>query len=943
MSFSRKITLIILTVLATASVSLLFGCGKINGGEIKPAPSKTNYTVSFVDENGASIYDSKTYSIGEKAEKPEKPTRTGYVFKYWAYDGKRYNFNATPDVDIALVAVWEQTYISHTVTLEVNGFYEYISCLDGETFTLPESEERKADEKFTYTFEKWVTITDGVKQDAEKEVVVTEDLHFVAEFTETLRVYTVTFIDKDHKEFYGYSLNYGEKITLPETNPENTSDKAYEYAFVGWNGYESEMTVKGNTCFVANYKAVPRVYEITYKAFDDVVKTEYCAYEGTLTFPTGFSYVGYDFSSWEYNGETLSETSLVDGDMEIIATFTPKKYNVFFDTLSVYVKEPMEFTIEDEMLIPEDANMAMDGYEFLGWYIGSEKVEKIKKGTYGNLTLTARWKDSNFVLVTELKGVSKVYDKTSAPLTFEAEYHDKEITVEYNWYFKPNGETEFKLLEEKGSVLNVSEVKDSGEYYAKAVVGAKQLESAKVTVTIEKAEQVIYVQKEQVYVYDGELHGLQGVSLLSGDAEPIISYGDSEYDGLIDAGEITVTIIVGETDNYKEAMTTAKLIVEPKKVQVFSREIEYNGNNLWKDVELYYYDINGNEQVANAINPYDIIDVGNYPVDAVCDSANYVVGDEYVTVVKVLPTDYTGEVPSVPEQTGYINKTVSSIVLPDSSFVWKNVEEVMTKEGEYDAYYNAGTNYKPTPVKISVKLKAKVTFKTGGGDTGFDDVTKDVNLGGKVIFPVGTNDDGEELIWFANDAGVGRFYRGNAETPSATDNVTYYGLWYYQTKSSEYSTDGTTLTKYNGKVYSRMILPTDAQYNAVYPSSTTWNPGDAFGVFNSNTLTCLIIPKNITKINYRKYISSLTEVDAFSYCGKLSDVIIEGNCDLSKLTFTGKGTSGHAITNLTLLSTGATRASSENSLSCNVWVSTANTGAFSSAVWGDNVKNFETL
>ena len=947
MKLLKRVSLIIFALTTIASVVVFCGCDKSNNKTGGTEPPKTEFTVTFVDADGEKIYDDKTYRIGEKIVEPAEPLKTGYSFRCWTYDGRRYNFDALPDADVELVADFEQTFVSRVVTLEINGNYEYISCLDGANFVLPQTAFRKADKQYIYDFEKWVIVDDGSEKDASGEYKVTKDLHFVAKFTQTLQSYTVTFIDNNYNEFASFKLNYGEEITLPDATPKGSMDKAYEYTFAGWNGYVPEMTVAGNVCFVANYKASPRVYEITYKAFDDVVKTETCAYDGALNFPTDFSYKGYDFSAWQWDGKLIDETAKVVGDMEIVATFTPIKYDIIFNTLSLYSKEPLQFTIEDEFVIPNDENMAMDGYEFLGWYVGDKKVEKIVKGTCGNVTLTARWSDKNFVLVTELTGVDKVYDKLPERLVYEVEYHDESLTVSYDWYFKATGEKEYTLLEEKGSTITVVNVLDSGEYYAKAVVNTgtkvKTSESAKVTVSIQKAEQRIHVQDVQTYVYDGELHGIKGIALSDASAEPIIGYGDSEYDGLIDSGEITVTITVPETDNYKEAMTTVKLVVEPRKVRIFAEELEYTGNDLWKDVSLYYTDVAGERQPAGAIEPYSIIDAGVYDVKAQPDSKNYVLDEQYTTIVKVLPAEYTGLVPEIAEQTGYINKTVSSIVLPDSSFVWKDVEEVMTKEGEYDAYYNAGANYKPRPVKISVKLIAKITFKTGNGDTGYDDTTTDVALGKTLVFPTVTNGDGEELIWFANDLGVGKFYRGDAKTPVVDDNKTYYGLWYYQSKASEYTTKGSVLHIYKGKVHARMILPTDSQYDSVYASDTTWNVSEALGIFNSGNLKSLIIPSNITKINHRKYISSATEVDAFGYCSNLSDVIIEGNCQISKLSFTSKGQGAHAITNLTLLGNGASRAANDNKLECNVWVSLLNASVYGSDVWGDKIKNYETL
>lgn len=52
------------------------------------------------------------------------------------------------------------------------------------------------------------------------------------------------------------------------------------------------------------------------------------------------------------------------------------------------VNNPTSYTVEDEIVLIASEK---DGYDFDGWYNGENKVEKIEKGSCGDITLTAHW------------------------------------------------------------------------------------------------------------------------------------------------------------------------------------------------------------------------------------------------------------------------------------------------------------------------------------------------------------------------------------------------------------------------------------------------------------------------------------------------------------------------------------------------------------------------
>ncbi len=82
------------------------------------------YMVTF-DMNGADgSIDSQTVTSGNAITEPANPSRTGFVFMGWQFNGKLWNFTAPVTSNMTLVAVWEPvgsetTY--YVVTFDANG------------------------------------------------------------------------------------------------------------------------------------------------------------------------------------------------------------------------------------------------------------------------------------------------------------------------------------------------------------------------------------------------------------------------------------------------------------------------------------------------------------------------------------------------------------------------------------------------------------------------------------------------------------------------------------------------------------------------------------------------------------------------------------------------------------------------------------------------------
>ena len=73
------------------------------------------YTVTF-NSNGGSAVASQTITEGDKATKPQNPTRSGYNFGGWLLNGSAYDFNSAVKGNITLTAQWNQKSYTVKVT-----------------------------------------------------------------------------------------------------------------------------------------------------------------------------------------------------------------------------------------------------------------------------------------------------------------------------------------------------------------------------------------------------------------------------------------------------------------------------------------------------------------------------------------------------------------------------------------------------------------------------------------------------------------------------------------------------------------------------------------------------------------------------------------------------------------------------------------------------------
>jgi len=169
------------------------------------------------------------------------------------------------------------------------------------------------------------------------------------------------------------------------------------YVFEGWYLNGEKVTsiaegTKGDLHFVAKWELAD--YTIHYELDGGINhpdnKNGYTIDNLPLTLyqPTK---KGYNFTGWYLNNqlvEYLPENTL--GEITLVATWELATYDLFYnlDGGILESENPTTYTMNDEFILN---NPTKNGYNFLGWYVNDVKIEKIEKGTTGNLTLLAKW------------------------------------------------------------------------------------------------------------------------------------------------------------------------------------------------------------------------------------------------------------------------------------------------------------------------------------------------------------------------------------------------------------------------------------------------------------------------------------------------------------------------------------------------------------------------
>lgn len=262
-----------------------------------------------------------------------------------------------------------------------------------------------------YGFVGWFRSLDD-ENEARIDELVDSDRTYYARWT--TNEYTVSFDA-------GIGEGYMEEQRFVYDREQPLASNTFErigYSFAGWSTGNVECVVYADGEVVSNLTAVaedvfalqavwvPNLYAVILDANGGTVDPE--TVSGTYDMPLGRlpvpSRKGYAFEGWFTDAEEdspVSEQFVVLGDVTCHARWTPVTYQIHYgQTRSDGNTNPKTYTIEDEI---EFAPLPdVPGYRFAGWSPSS-----VKRGTDGNLEVTAKWNlvryDITYVGVLDVK------------------------------------------------------------------------------------------------------------------------------------------------------------------------------------------------------------------------------------------------------------------------------------------------------------------------------------------------------------------------------------------------------------------------------------------------------------------------------------------------------------------------------------------------------------
>ena len=398
------------------------------------------YTITYELDGGSAI-NAVEYTIESETIVLSNPTKAHYDFVEWQLDGKKVTEIASGSYgDKTLVAVWTPTV--YTIAFELNGG----SAINETTYTI-ESEAIALvnPTKTGYTFLGWSgTDIDGISANVVIPSGSTGDREYTASWG--LIIYTITY------ELNGGTISNQMSYTVESDAIILNNPTKKGYSFIGWSGTDiygmsSNVVIPsgttGNREYTANWKIV--TYTITYNlnGGSAVNVSSYTIESNDITIKNP-ERTGYIFQGWIGTSITgMSKNVVIPqgsmGNRTYTAQWQVIKYNITYELNGGEndVNNPKTYSIQTSTITLKDPIRI--GYVFSGWYKTTDyynKVEKITKGSYGELVLYAKWEaliicDNNGVLL----GLTE-RGKMEASVTIPEIFNGMQITRIANNAFK---------------------------------------------------------------------------------------------------------------------------------------------------------------------------------------------------------------------------------------------------------------------------------------------------------------------------------------------------------------------------------------------------------------------------------------------------------------------------------------------------------------------------
>ncbi len=394
---------------------------------------KNKYTITWFDSDD-SVLKTEQVEYGTTPEYTPAKLTSGYTQTFVGWD--------TPVVPVTgnktYKAQWT-TPVKNKYNVTWKNGEETIKVDEVEHGTTPVYEgdvpTKESTPEYTYSFIGWTPDVD----------VVTGDVTYYAEFSETKNKYTVTFVNYDDTELKSQEVEYGQLPQTPVVNPTRESDNYNTYTFAGWDS--EVVSVTGNATYKATYTETPIEYTIRFVDYDGTeLASETLHYNDVVEAPQNLSRVNtpeytYEFTGWD------SEVSNVTGNKTYTATYseTKNKYTITFVNEGVESSQEVEYGSmpQTPLINPTKDSDNVYSYTFAGW--DSEIV-----AVTGNKTYTAVYTPKY------IEYTIRFVDYDGTELTSETLHYNDEVEAPSNPSRANTAEYTYEFIGWDSEVSNVT-------------------------------------------------------------------------------------------------------------------------------------------------------------------------------------------------------------------------------------------------------------------------------------------------------------------------------------------------------------------------------------------------------------------------------------------------------------------------------------------------------
>lgn len=427
---SRKNRVFALTLALLLCLTLLWcGVGALGdgeGGELQPSegevivpeandnePAPVQYEITWTVKDGEEVIYTSTTTVqsGASLSAPiNECTTVSAVYTNIVWDG------------VPGIAMQTQTFTTSNYTKSVRNYN--VTWKNGDTDIKTDSvaygatpvyegeaPTKEATAQYTYSFTGW--------NPDPTTTPVNGDMTYNAQFSETLRSYTVQWLNDDGKTLVdNETYKYGETPAYKGTTPTKAETSTIRYEFKGWDKEISEVT--GDTTYTATYNEtpIPSKHTITWKNADGtVLETDTDVVDGTMPVYNGATPTKAEDAQYTYTFADWTPAPVpVTGDTTYTATF-----NQTLRAYTVTWKNEDGTVLETDTAVEYGATPTYDGatperpaddnyiYTFSGW---TPKVAAITAETTYTATYTQEERN-----------------KTSAPYTYRISPDKKEAFI----------------------------------------------------------------------------------------------------------------------------------------------------------------------------------------------------------------------------------------------------------------------------------------------------------------------------------------------------------------------------------------------------------------------------------------------------------------------------------------------------------------------------------